>query len=196
MDVATQRAASTAAAVDATPLPEDPIAPGSVAFTDAWPINWALLLGQSEASKRYTSEFAFSVCTALFHLEASQEASFSVSYIELTLWLALDRQIPFPFWDPTGAKWILRGLSSRLLRPTLASLVVFVRHVLSTLADLYGLAQFAHSGLNRVCSGIVMPVEGLTIHSTQQFHARFSELAKAFGGTRALRKAADLARPL
>ena len=168
---------------------------GHDSLSDSLMVNWQVQLSHSEGL-RFPVSFATQIFEAVCELERQPEIRLDVSFVEFTLWLLIDVGVTVPIWDPSSNGWNLRDYFGVLLRPTLAHVIAQVRHVFQVGLHQLGLTQFLMKHLNRVCSGISMPVDGLSLCVSREVADRFKMLCHDFTGPRLVRKAADLARPL
>lgn len=165
-------------------------------LSDSLAINWQLQLRTNSERFKLPTDFVVRVFEAICFLEQKPEIQTSVSFFELTLWMIKDHFLPVPVWDTVGNAWNLRDYFGILLRPTCAFTISQVRQAVHHGLELYGLAHFSGKGLNRTEAGISYPVDGLVVHISHVLSARLKELSHDFGGSKGIRKVADLAKPL
>ena len=168
---------------------------GSLCISDALPLNWKQQMKECFPTSENHFSFTVQIFENLFILEQHASEFFQISFIELTLWLVQDRGLPVLVSDGNG-DWDLRSYSGLLLRPTVASLVQNVRQTMKKILLHLDLAYFVQHSIARLESGIQLSTDGLIVHSSFDQISRCSELSRIFAGSRQLRKAADLARPL
>ena len=164
-----------------------------LSLSEAIAVNWQSQLVASPF--KYPHEFVFAIFEGIFCLETQPEISMSISFIELTLWLVQDRQLPIPVWDTKSNGWVLRSYDSLLLRPTLASVLFQVKLAVKHGTQMLGLQDFIRRDLHRIAAGINMPTEGLFVHLSTASAARMQDLSCTFATNRRIRKTADLAKP-
>ena len=170
--------------------------PDQLSLSDGLAVNWNAQLKVAFEETRYPVQFAISIFEAVCHLETESQISFTVSFIELAIWLVTDMHVLLPFWDSSSGGWKLCDYFAVLLRPTVASIVSQIRQVLVQGLKHMNLAHFLRKGVSRLDSGISIPVDGVEIRTTLEFASRLKTLTLEFSGSRMIRKAADLARPL
>eukprot|EP00438_Fugacium_kawagutii_P008486 Skav210938 [mRNA] locus=scaffold713:136269:139058:- [translate_table: standard] len=182
-------------------LPPEPLVPvdsdaDEQSLSESLAVNWQLQLQALSEETRFPAAYVVHIFEALCHLEQQPQVRFEVSFIELTLWLLIDFGLPVPVWDPMVRGWQLKDYFGILLRPTFAVILSQVKQ--ATLAGLttLGLSEYACKALRRETVGIKMPVDGLCVFVSGALAHRFQELVQAFCGSKGIRKAADLAKPL
>ena len=165
-------------------------------LTETLAIDWKVQLHTIQADLKYPVQFAFSLFEAVCLLEDTPQLTFSVSFIELTLWFLTDVQLPVPIWDPVGNVWVLRDYFGMLLRPTFASIVSCVRVTFQQCLLQFGFGSFLRKAITRQDAGISMPVDGLQLSTSFDYASRLGTLAREYGGSHGIRKTSDLAKPL
>ena len=166
------------------------------ALSDELAIDWQAQLRAASETFRYPVQLVLSIFEAVCLLEMEPVISFEVSFVELTLWMLTDASILLPVWDHEARRWTMRDYHSLLLKPTLASVVAQIRQTLVQGLQILGCDSFLRRHLNRLEAGITMPVDGILIHISASFRLRLIDLCKSFAGSRLIRKAADLAKPI
>ena len=167
-----------------------------LALSDVFPINWKTQLSSPDVQMKQPIEFVFQVFDLLFSLESSSDFMAPLSFVEFTLWCIQERQMAFPFWNPSTFKWDFRSYGSLLLRPTLASMVQIIRDVFSQSLRILGFDHYLLKGIRKPEAGIVLPVDGLAICTNSAVLSNIVTGCAAAAGQQKFRKAADLARPL
>lgn len=165
-------------------------------LSDSLAVDWQLQVRMTTEETKFPVSFLVQVFEAICHLEQRPEISFSVSFVELTIWMLTDFSSSVPIWDNQEKVWIFRDYFGVLLRPTVAAILALVRQVVSHGLSILGLQHFSPRAINRCESGIMYPVDGLVLHSSMELSHRLRELTLGFTGTRSIRKVADLAKPL
>lgn len=167
-----------------------------VSLSDSLAVNWTLQLQVTPEKPKFPLAFVASIFEAVCHLEQTPEIRFSVSFIELTLWMLYDFSLLIPVWDSTKGEWKMSDYFGILLRPTFVSILTQVKQAFQFGLQLFGLSHFSCKALNRVESGIQYPVDGLVVHTSMALSTRLRELTSTFNGSKGIRKVADLAKPL
>ena len=167
-----------------------------LSLSDALAIDWKVQLHSFQQDLKYPVQFAYHLFEAVCLIETTPQIICSISFLEMTLWLLLDVQIPVPIWDPVAKCWVLRDYFSLLLRPTVSSVVSHVKQTFLQCLKGMGFLHFYQKNLSRLDAGIIMPVDGLHLSTDFTLSSRLGALAREFGGSHGLRKASDIAKPL
>ena len=184
--------------IDLTIEDEDLLPPDydGMLLTDAMPVDWRSQLNLSLSAVRLPLEFVSAVFEAIFTLEQTPEIRFPVSFIELTLWLISVANIHIPVWNSVSVGWDLKSYHGILLKPTFVSVLHQVKLAVNFGLQTLGFSDYSVKSLNRSSLGIHMPCDGIIVHTSHDIADQIKACTNSFTGSRAIRKVADLARPI
>ena len=175
------------------PFPEDWAEElGDDTLAQHLPVNWLLQLRGAEIA--FPTMFYESLFRTLHDMEDTSGDWTVISIIELTLWMAKESRIHFPFWNSQSRDWDLQDITTRFVRPTLASLIGQVRKAVEELFTIFQINHFYRRGL--ICPAAAITTDGLSLRIPRELHARMLQLVSSFSGGRLIRKTADLAKPI
>ena len=165
---------------------------GQDSATECIAVDWPRKI--STASLKYPAAFYHDILQELFGLEDASRPYRIVSIVELTLWLAKDRQIFFPEWTSTTERWELTSLTNRFIRPTLAFLISQIRRSIIELFGLLEIDRFYRKGL--MCTAAAARQDGIPLRVPCDLDQRFTQLVSSFSVGGLIRRASDLAKPI
>ena len=147
--------------------------------------------------KNHPPEFAVSICNWL-HSNSSVDAPvYRLSFLELTMALAVIAHERFPFpVTRKGATDILALLDSRFTRPTFVFLYRCVRDVTRCLIRYFGWNDIVFTQCTKVSLGIHTSCDGIYVKLPTTIVQQVRRHTSDFFCNRPYRKVCDLARPL
>ena len=165
---------------------------GSDSWSQLFPVNWQMRLRATHLT--FPCRFYETILGHVLDGEHDSADWKVVSLVELTLWLAQDQHLHFPFWSSSSRDWELQDITLRFVRPTLSTLIGLVRKAVEELLALFQISHLYRQGL--LCPAAAIAIDGLPLCIPDELHARMLQLVKNFSGGRLIRKAADLAKPI
>ena len=160
-------------------------------LSDRLALNWQqkLMQGQGEFSLACCS----SVLQAILGLDTEGGLCTQVSWIEIVFCLKVQK---FQFWHRPAGDWAPVRDSLHSPKPTLAGHVLFIRRVISVMFRILGLSDCLVDGINLSSCGVVPPQGGIMFGIEPDILNRAHGALTDFTAGRAIRKAADLSRPI
>ena len=143
---------------------------------------------------RYPASFLTSLITWIQQHESDDVVAKPFSYIELCFALLKIDPVHFPQRSPISGQWEINP-GNLFERPTLAFYLKIVQSCCRYLGQHCDPSP-VQTNLNRSHLGITFPVEGLLLRIRPVFVAHVHSLLAQFTCARAIRRCADLARPI
>ena len=147
--------------------------------------------------KNQPPEFAVSICNWLHSNSCVDAPVYRLSFLELTMALAVIAHERFPFpVTRKGATDILALLDSRFTRPTFVFLYRCVRDVMRCLVRYFGWNDIVFTQCTKVSLGIHTSCDGIFVKLPTTIVQQVRRHTSDFFCNRPYRKVCDLARPL
>ena len=118
-----------------------------------------------------------------------------VSFLELTFGVLFHDPLAFPHRNPMTAGWLWEHPGSHFERRTLAYYYQILRRVLIAVCRRVG-SNLLLVDLDRSKFGATMPLDGISLALCSATNACIGREFRRFTATRAVRRAADMARPI
>ena len=162
------------------------------------PLDWPHFVHSFDFGPRaLPTQFYVLVMTFLLDVDSQSVGAGAqiVSFLELTLAMAVVQPIDFPHWNAQAGGWSVQPLTNLFTRPTVSVLLACVRQAVHDLADRF---DFRDRCVERCCKphlGLHKQMGGIKLFVGSLWPVIQSATA-AFCQVRPVRRACDLARPL
>ena len=163
-------------------------------LSELLPVGWKHTLFCTNRPRNLLLEFSFYFTDWLGRQEDGQIGTVPITYVEILFLLKEEPGCPFPS-QHNQVDFERRPLRTRMIRPTVAVLFVFVSAYFCFVARLFGCESHLCTTLRKPELGIFCPLSGFRLGLSPDALKEAREAILTFNAARPMRTAADFARP-
>ena len=179
-------------------LPPDVLTEGLERLGNVVPLDWPHFVSHFDFGTNALPT-AFYECVFRYLVDVEVDAvgvgPRVVSYLELTLALAVVQKRDFPHWNSQSSSWTVQPISSLFTRPTVAVLLSYFRRAIRELFDRFDLIDRVVDRCSKPHLGLHKQMGGIKIFVGSMW-PKIQAATQAFCQSRPVRRACDLVRPL